>query len=114
MAQIAKEVYWCANANKENNERGILFSFFLNICPFRPPSPPAEVTLESDLQTAGLVSSVVMASYRVNECTLFHENQQRGYVVYVHIQLCMFKGVCSGVSACFKNQSLLKRIRLKN
>lgn len=112
MAQIAKEVYWCANANKEDNERGIFFFFEHMSIP--TPSPPAEVTLESDLQTAGLVSSVVMASYRVNECTLFHENQQRGYVVYVHIQLCMFKGVCSGVSACLKNQSLLKRIRLKN
>lgn len=35
-----------------------------------------------------------------------HENQQRDIPRYVHIQVCMFKGIFAGVH--WKNQSLLK------
>lgn len=104
---------------KKNNLRKTLVSFsqpleYMSTLASMSPCRTQGWLWKVILQTAGLVSSVVMASYRANGYTHPHENQQRDmWCMYIFNFVCS-RVFCGGVSLCFKNQSLLKRIRLKN
>ena len=67
------------------------------------------MTLESDLQTAGPVSSVVMASYRANGYTHPHENQQRDmWCMYIFNFVCS-RVFCSGSEPVLQESIFIKK-----
>lgn len=127
MTQFATDVYWRnkVGASATNKKRGEENDLRRRVSLRNPPehvstlTPTSlcrdtEVTLENDLLAAGLVSSAVTARYRANGHTHPHENQQGDtWCMYIFNFVCS-RVFDSRVSLCFKNQSLLNRIRLKN